>query len=724
MDTINCIIERQVYISEETGWTVLRATTADGHNIILTGELSEVGAGISLRCEGEWHNDARHGRSFQVADWEEELPTTVKGIEKFLGSGIFKGVGAHFARLIVKKFGSKTLEVIDKTPERLSEIASLGAKRQKAIVDKWEERRGLRDVMIFLRGHDISANVAGKIYARYASDTVKRVEENPYILADDIEGFSFGSADTLARELGFPENDPRRARAAILYLLQRLTERNGHVFATRATLVNQAKTLLRCDEGMIETSLAVMNSNRDIIDDSDGIYLPRLFFAERGAAKRIVALLHSTDEPPEKKKKEAKTGKREVQTPVTQPPEYDEVQLEAIRTAVEKRVFILTGGPGTGKTTVTRGIIDACREKDKRILLAAPTGRAAKRLSEATGMEAKTIHRLLEFSPVDGFIRDEENPLEGDVLIVDECSMIDIRLFYSLVRAIPSTMHIVLVGDIDQLPSVEPGRVLHDLIDSGIFPVVRLTRIFRQAQSSRIVLNAHAINHGELPDISNGRDTDFFFLRSNAPGDIAPTIVQLVTRRLPAAYGVAPTDIQVLTPQQKGDEGTVSLNKLLQGAINPTGPTLDGHAFPFRIGDKVMQTRNNYDKGIFNGDIGFVSDVDMKENCLTINFDGRKVKFESSEIKELLPAYAITIHKSQGSEFPIVVIPVTMAHSHMLMRNLLYTAITRARRICVLVGDPDAIRLAVGQVTINSRNSRLAERIRQFEEEYKEENPK
>ena len=504
--------------------------------------------------------------------------------------------------------------------------------------------------------------------------------------------------------MGYEKNDLRRCKSGVIYTLNQLAN-EGHVYAEEEQLVKAAISLLEADEDSIRKALADMARTEDLKIEGEAIYLPPFYFAEVGTANRLLALLRESEGNLFATR--FNVAELSKETGIT----YDEVQLQAIVEALRSKVMVLTGGPGTGKTTTTQGIIAALKHLGLRILLAAPTGRAAKLMSEATGMEAKTIHRLLEYNPMDGYKRNEENPLEGDALIVDECSMIDIILMNNLMKAVPVSMRLVMVGDIDQLPSVGAGNVLRDIIDSGKIPVIRLTRIFRQAQSSRIVMSAHAINQGRFPDTSNGKDTDFFFMQQEEPEKVATEIVNLVKNRLPKAYHRRTSDIQVLTPMQRGIVGAANLNMALQQALNPSGVSLNRSGYSFRQGDRVMQLRNNYDKDVFNGDLGFVESVDMEERILFVNFDGRLVEYDASELDELTLAYATTIHKSQGSEYPIVVMPVLMTHYVMLQRNLIYTGITRAKKICVLIGTKKALSFAIRNMTVLKRNTRLNERL-------------
>ena len=702
---LRCVVERITYQNPENGYSVLKVKVKGYNDLVtLVGNLLEVPVGSVLLCRGEWKVDKRYGSQFVAATWEETMPATVYGIEKYLGSGLVKGIGPRFARAIVQRFGTETIDIIETEIERLYEVPNIGRKRVAKIRESWEKQKDIKNVMLFLQGYGVSTAYAAKIYREYGKESIDKVRENPYRLADDIWGIGFKTADGIAAKMGYEKEDPRRCRSGILYTLGQLSD-EGHVYAGEEQLVKTAGQLLEAGETAIRDTLAGMLQAEDLILDKDAIYLPPFYHAECGTSRRLRDLAESTgrslfDGLFDPSSLTAETGI-----------EYDEVQLAAIRQAVTSKVMVLTGGPGTGKTTTTQGIIAALKKAGLRVLLAAPTGRAAKRMSEATGMEAKTIHRLLEYNPQDGYKRNDENPLEGDALIVDECSMIDILLMNNLLKAVPVGMRLVFVGDIDQLPSVGAGNVLRDIIDSQRIPVVRLVRIFRQAQKSRIVMNAHTINQGRFPDTSNGRDTDFFFMREDDPERAAETIVRLVKERLPRAYRESPDRIQVLTPMQRGVVGAANLNLLLQQALNPSGPSLGRGGYTYRQGDRVMQLCNNYAKEVFNGDLGYIREVDTEERTLKVDFDGKWIEYDITELDELTLAYATTIHKAQGSEYPIVVMPVLMTHFVMLQRNLIYTGITRAKKICVLIGAMKALAYAVRNMSVLKRNTSLRERL-------------
>lgn len=702
MDRLRCVIERITYQNEQNGYSVIKCK-ANGYSDLVTvvGAIPEVHVGAVLSLTGEWKMDAKYGRQFSITTFEETLPATVYGIEKYLGSGLVKEIGPKFAGRIVKEFGAETLNVIEDSPDDLIRVPGIGRVRVERIKKSWIEQKEIKNIMLFLQSHNVSTTHATKIWKTYGNESIKVVQENPYRLADDIWGIGFKTADTIAEKMGFDKEKFARLRSGLLYTLNKLSE-EGHCYGTREQLLKTGTELLDVDESLLSMTLDEMIRTEDVnVEDKAAIYLPPFYYSEIGTARRLREIYVA----PRTISVELEGLEQRISTGLS----YDPVQLEAIKTAAQSKILVLTGGPGTGKTTTTLGIIKAFQTAGASILLAAPTGRAAKRLSEATGLEAKTIHRLLEVKPPEGYQRNEENRLEGDVLIVDECSMIDIMLMYALLRAMPDTMTLILVGDVDQLPSVGAGNVLRDVIESECFPVVRLTKIFRQAASSRIITNAHRINRGLMPDISNGKNTDFFFIEIEEPELAAQEIVTLVKDRLPRAYKTR--DIQVLTPMQRGVVGAANLNQVLQEAVNPNSHGIRRGGVEYRLHDKVMQIRNNYDKEVFNGDIGTVESVNLEDRELLIRFDDREVAYDSTELDEVVLAYATTIHKSQGSEYPIVVMPVLMTHYVMLQRNLIYTGVTRAKKILVIVGTKKALSMAVRNVTVDKRDTLLAERL-------------
>lgn len=721
------VVERITYQNPENGYTVLKCAVKNYNDLVtVIGNLLDVNVGSVLLIDGNWKVDSKYGRQFVAESWEETLPATVFGIEKYLGSGLIKGVGPKFAKRIVGLFGTDTMDVIECDISRLKEVEGIGEKRIRQIHESWERQKEIKNVMLFLQDHGVSTSFAAKIYRQYGNDSIAKVKENPFRLADDIWGIGFKTADSIAEKLGIGKEAFVRLRSGIMYTLSSLAD-EGHVYAYKGQLIKRATELLEAEESSIVMTLDQMLADKDVISEpvseekGDAIYLPPFYYAEVGVAAKIKKLLQNPAQDrlwTSLMEARKRTGNRDLSIDVKKIEakigmEYDEIQADAIRQAAVSKIMILTGGPGTGKTTTTKGIISAYQSFGLKILLAAPTGRAAKRMTETTGLEAKTIHRLLECKPPEGYQKNEENLLEGDVLIVDECSMIDLVLMNSLLKAIPAGMRVVLVGDIDQLPSVGAGNVLRDLIDSGVIPVIRLTRIFRQAQTSRIIMNAHRINEGQMPDLSNGKETDFFFTTKEDPEEAVREIVSLVQHKLSRYYRTPSSQIQVLTPMQKGVVGATNLNLALQEALNPQGDGLRRSGFIFRRDDKVMQIRNNYDKEVFNGDIGIIESVDLQNRTLKVNFDQHVVEYESSELDELVHAYATTIHKAQGSEYPIVVMPVLMNHYVMLQRNLIYTGITRAKKILVMVGTRKALACAVRNVTVHRRNTLLKERLQQ-----------
>ncbi len=599
MTKLRCVVERITYQNPENGYSVLKVHVKGYEDLVtVVGNLLDANVGSVLLMDGDWKVDSRYGRQFMAQKWEETLPATVYGMEKYLGSGLIKGVGPKYAKKIVQKFGVDTFAVIEDNIELLIEIPGIGSKRIRMIAESWERQKEVKNIMLFLQEHGVSTAFAAKIYRQYGNESIAVMKENPFRLADDIWGIGFKTADSIAEKLGFGRETYVRLRSGIMYTLSELAD-EGHVYAEREQLTQKAAALLEAEESRIVMTMDQMLKDKDLIREEDAIYLPPFYFAEVGTAGKLKKL---ASEPAGDRlwaqllKARRETGNDRLSVDVgrieqTVNMKYDEIQADAIRQAAMAKVMVLTGGPGTGKTTTTQGIIAAYRAYGLKILLAAPTGRAARRMTEATGLEAKTIHRLLECKPPEGYGKNEENPLEGDVLIVDECSMIDIIMMNSLLKAIPANMRLVLVGDIDQLPSVGAGNVLRDIIDSGCFPVIRLTRIFRQALTSRIIRNAHRINAGQMPDISNGKETDFFFLQREEPEEAVAEVVRLVKEKLPRYYRTPSSMIQVLTPMQRGVVGATNLNLVLQEAVNPQGEGLRRSGFVFRAGDKVMQIR-------------------------------------------------------------------------------------------------------------------------------------
>ena len=706
-------LERVVYHNEENGWTVFRLHVEGREDpVAVVGNMSSPQTGVRLRVKGKWISHPKFGRQIQMTSWEEELPATEEGIRLFLASGCIKGIGPKWADRIVAHFGASTLDVMDNAPDRMLELPRFGKKRLEAMKASWAEHQGIREIMIFLQPHCVTAGLSVRIYRQYGAQSLAVVRENPYRLAMDIHGIGFTTADALARKLGFDEASPLRAEAGVLYMLMRLTE-DGHIYYPRNLLVEESAQKLSIPADLADAAIDDLEREERVVvedlGDHDGVYLTRNHIYESKIAFYMQRLLHSPKSVRLSEPK--KVVKRVIES---MPMTLAEEQKQAVYTAATSKVMVLTGGPGTGKTTILNAIIRVFQDAKARILLAAPTGRAAKRMSEASGMEAKTIHRLLEYSPAeDGFNRNENNPLACGLLVVDEASMMDTMLMYHLVKAAPVGATFILVGDVNQLPSVGPGNVLRDVIASGVVPVVELLEVFRQAAESDIICNAHLINRGTLPELrqSGGQKTDFYFFRQEDPEAAADLVVDLVRDRLPRKFGFRSEDIQVLSPMLRGAVGVNSLNRRLQDAVNPQPSSLVRGERQFRLNDRVMQIRNNYDKDVFNGDTGTIIYLDAEEREVTVRFDERNVNYLWEEMDELVPAYAISIHKSQGGEYPVVVIPLMMQHFMLLQRNLVYTAVTRGRKMVVLVGEWRALAMAVKNNHIRKRYTWLAHRL-------------
>jgi len=713
--TVEGVLERIVFSNEENAWTVARLTVAGQRDLVTAvGNLLGVQPGENLRLTGAWIQDPKYGKQFKVASYATVTPATVGGIEKYLGSGLIRGIGKVMASRLVATFGLETLDVIENRPDRLVEVEGIGPKRSRDILRAWEEQREIKEVMIFLQSHGVSTHYAIKIYKAYGARATELVRENPYRLATDIYGIGFKSADKIAAALGIPPTAPQRIEAGSLYLLGQAGDR-GHVYLPRKTLLEEAEKLLEAPAALVDQALAALAETEQIIlepldaPEDQAVFLRSLHTAEAGVAARLRALLIQPPLPLEIDVDRALDWFEKSETI-----ELARQQRQAIRAGLTRKVLVITGGPGTGKTTLVRGLVKILEKKRQKVLLAAPTGRAAKRLAEATGTEATTLHRLLEIDPkTRQFVRNRDHPLSCDLLIVDEASMLDTVLAHHVLRAVPDHGRLILVGDVDQLPSVGPGRVLADLIRSDSIEVVRLTEIFRQAERSLIVVNAHRVNQGMMPILESvDSDGDFFFIERAEQEELVETLAQLVSRRIPAKFGLDPVEqIQVLTPMNRGPLGTENLNAVLRDLLNPTGVEVTRGGQTLRVGDKVMQVRNNYDLEVFNGDIGRIVAIDEIDQLVTVALDGRQVVYDHGSLDELVLAYACSIHKSQGSEYPCVVIPLHSTHYLMLQRNLLYTALTRAKRLAVLVGEERALRIAVGNRRVRARFTRLAERL-------------
>ncbi len=681
----------------------------------MTGNTPSVTPGEFVDATGIWFNDHKHGVQFKVKQIKTVTPNTLEGIEKYLGSGMVKGIGPHFARRLVRAFGEQVFDIIEANPERLMELDGIGKKRREKITSAWSEQKVIREIMVFLQSHGVGTARAVRIYKTYGDQSVAKVQENPYRLALDIHGIGFKTADSLAMQLGIDRVSLIRAEAGVRHVLQE-SSGAGHCARAFDELVAEAAQLLDIPEATIKEAIACeIDQQRltpEVINGVPCLFLTPLYRAEVGVANHVNRLLQGS----------SPWAAIDVAAAIPWVEQKNSLQLSdsqktAITMAIQKKFCIITGGPGVGKTTVVNSILKIIGTRRVEVTLCAPTGRAAKRLSESTGQEATTIHRLLDFDPSTfDFKRNADNPLSTDLLVVDECSMVDIVLMNQLLRAVPDSASVLLVGDVDQLPSVGPGSVLSDLISSTTVPVARLTEIFRQAASSQIITGSHAINRGLAPAVSKkGEQTDFFYLTAEEPEALFTKLMQIVTRRLPEKFGFDPVnDIQVLAPMNRGGLGARSLNVALQEALNPHAhPRVTRYGWTYAPGDKVIQTVNNYDKDVFNGDIGRVKAIDIEEGELLIEFDGRDVCYALNELDEIALAYAITIHKSQGSEYPCVVIPMAMQHYTLLERNLLYTGVTRGKQMVVLVGQAKAVGMAARTRKSNRRLTNLQTRLGQ-----------
>ncbi len=706
------LVERVTYHNPDNGFCVLRVK-ARGHRDLVTtiGHAAMISAGEWVTASGTWLNDRTHGLQFKAHFLKTSAPSSIDGIEKYLGSGMIKGIGPVYAKRLVRVFGKDVFDVIEAAPERLREVEGIGPKRASKITAGWADQKVIREIMVFLHQHGVGTARAVRIFKTYGTDAVQVMSENPYRLAKDIRGIGFRTADLIAEKLGIEKTAMIRVRAGISFALNEAMG-NGHCGLPRMDLIGLAGKLLEVPAPLIEDALieelAEETVTLDQVGDADCIFLTGLYLAERSIAEQIRRIGACPLPWPEIDADKALPW-IEQKTSLT----LAASQAEAIRLALRSKVMVITGGPGVGKTTIVNSILRILAAKKVQLLLCAPTGRAAKRMTEATGMEAKTIHRLLEFDPkAFGFKRDAETPLECDFLVVDESSMVDVLLMQSLLKAVPDHAALLIVGDIDQLPSVGPGQVLADIIGSGAVPVMRLTDVFRQAAKSKIITTAHAINVGRMPDLAPPDGVaDFYFVPASDPEKAVPRIVELVAKRIPRRFGFDPIkDIQVLCPMNRGGVGARSLNIELQAALNPAGDRkVERFGWTFAPGDKVMQIENDYDKEVYNGDIGMIEDVDLDEGEVAVNFDGRTVVFVFGELDTLVPAYAATIHKSQGSEYPAVVIPIMTQHYAMLQRNLIYTGVTRGKKLVVLVGQKKAVAIAVKNVSGRRRWSKLKE---------------
>ena len=729
--TVQGTVHKITYHHPDTNYTVLRLDVENAPGVTVVGAVYPVSEGEEIKVFGFWKTHPRYGQQFQADHWEKVDPATLEGIEKYLGSGMIKGIGPTYARRLVDAFGLETLRILSQEPHRVLEVEGIGAARARGIMQAWEAQRGMQDIMVFLQGHGIGAALALKIYRFYGLDTIRRVKDNPYALARDIYGVGFVLADRIAARLGISGDFPLRVQAGVLHVLKEFVDQ-GHCFVLFSALIRNAAALLRVGEGVIENAVDRLAASGDVVleqttsEERAHVYLADLYRAEQRVAEALHRLLSSPSVT-------LGGGRKSVPGSTAEPREVigltdlelidqsfailEEEQQEAVRQALQQKVLVITGGPGTGKTTLLNSLLALLRRAKFSFVLAAPTGRAAKRMAESAGEEAMTIHRLLEYNPHEGgFQRSEDRPLEADVVIIDEASMVDLALMDNLLSAIDRHSHLVLIGDVDQLPSVGPGSVLRDLIDSGMIPVVMLRRIFRQDRHSLIVANAHRILQGQsLVTQSGNSERDFILLARDSEEEILQSVKELVKEELPRTLNLAADEIahaiQLLTPMHRGMLGTIQLNREMQSLLNPIGDSLQRGEIILRANDKVMQLRNNYDKGIYNGDLGRITDIDRKEGKVHVDFYDKTVEYNDDELDEISLAYATSIHKSQGSEYPVVVIPLHMSHYMMLHRSILYTAVTRGKKRVVLVGSRRALAMAIQNVRLERRFTGLKEKL-------------
>ncbi len=720
IETIRGTVEHIIYSNDDTHYTVARLEPDDpalfAELVTIVGQFASLAEGEALLVEGRWQNHKKFGRQFQVKRYSAIAPPTLAGMERYLSSHLIKGIGPKFAKRIVRKFGEKTIDIIDNHPKRLLEVEGIGTGRLRDIVNSWSEHRAIRDVMVFLQGLGISAAYASRVYKVLGVGAIEAIKANPYCLAAEVRGIGFKKADEIARNMGFPHDAPERVRAGVAYVLGELAGA-GHVCFPSEGLVRKASELLQVEINQVEEAIRHQELAGSIAIERDFHGQPVYLRALHDAELQVAHLLRCIGQA------ESQLGDINAAAAVKWAEKRNHIKLdptqrEAIEAVLTNKVTVITGGPGVGKTTIVNCIIPILRKKGMRVLLAAPTGRAAKRLAETTGHQARTIHRMLKWNPSTGtFSVNADHPLETDAVIIDETSMLDITLMRDLLLAIPLTAVVALVGDVDQLPSVGPGNVLRDIIRSGVFPVKKLEQIFRQDEHSTIVWNAHRINHGQMPKFDPGAGAEkegFYFIQRDEPETVLQTIKELCTERIPNRFGMDPAnDIQVMSPMYRGVIGVTNLNTELRNCLNPGAhPVVNRFGRTFAPNDKVKQIRNDYEKDVFNGDIGRVSEVNRVAEKLVVRFDDKYVDYAFSELDNLQSAYAISVHKSQGSEYPAVVIALASHHYVMLQRNLLYTAVTRGIKLVAVVGDTKALAVAVRNDRIRRRHTRLAERLK------------
>ncbi|MEW6109004.1 MAG: ATP-dependent RecD-like DNA helicase [Nitrospirota bacterium] len=704
-------LERITYFNEENHYTIARLKVQGQKRLVtVVGNLVSVSPGEVLRLKGSWEVHPKYGEQFKFVSYETVVPATAKGIERYLGSGLVKGIGPVMAKRLVDKFGTGTLNIIETDAERLREVEGFGDVRIKMIRTAWEAQKEIRDVMIFLQNYEVSSTYAAKIYRQYGKESIRIVKENPYRLASDIFGIGFQTADSISEKLGIPKDSQIRAEAGVLYVLQKLSE-EGHVFYPQKLLMEECKKILDIKTEIIVSALETVILQKRITAENGSIYLSEFYTAEVGVAKKLKNIFNAPKNLIRFDRDSAiEWAQKDLNIVLA------DNQIRAIQESLDRKVTVITGGPGTGKTTIIRAIIRIFRMAGLNVMLAAPTGRAAKRMSEATGYEAKTIHRLLEYSPKNGgFRKNEEDRLDSDLIVIDEASMADTILMHSLLNAVPENATLVLVGDVDQLPSVGPGNVLKDIIDSGVIPTVSLNEIFRQSKESLIIVNAHRINRGDFPVLESSREKirDFYFIELEDPGKVAEMIVRMCKEKIPDKFGYNPfNDIQVITPMHRGVVGASNLNAELQRHLNRSADELHRGGRILKAGDKVMQIRNNYDRDVYNGDIGKIKVINREDQELVVDYDGRMVSYDFTDLDEIALAYAVSVHKSQGSEYPAVVMPLLTQHYMLLQRNLLYTAITRGKKLVVIIGTKKALAIAIKNNKPQLRYTNLKNRLR------------